>query len=452
MKRKEIILVVCIMLMALLCSACSGATSADKVIDKMQAALKKTPCTQATMTMDLQMTLDIEGDTVDMSVNTASDTTVAQEPAGSFTSAVTNVDIAGMTTRSEAESYTVIEDGEAVAYTNYGGIWTKTATGQSAKELAQIGSAVALDKSNAEIDGSVTEWQGKPAICLTSRITGDAVQEMVSAMVENLRSEELSDTEEAVGEADYSKLSCDLRIFVDPETYLPMCEEMVFNGMNEVLAPIYEQMDVDVEVTSCTGEGIFVSYEPQGEISLPDGAAEKAEGWTRLLAGEPDNGDGTYTIREGAVLADITAPEGFTLKESDYDRVIFTRDDHRTIQYVMYYCSSDDVSGSTFIAMADTTANRHKTFGGYVQRDTMVLDTDSMEFTCDIVGTIWSDYEEGEMHCWAPVGTDANSIYYLYVLISDGYDDGIGHIKNIDLTPEEFLDYLNAAAPGKLMG
>lgn len=452
MKRKRSIIVIFIVLVALLCSACSGATSAAKIVDKMQAALKKTPCTQATMTMDLQMTLDIEGDKTDLSVSTASDTTVAQEPAGSFTSAVTDVDIAGMTTRSEAESYTVIEDGEAVVYTNCGGIWTKTATGQSAKELAQIGSAVALDKSNTEIDESVTEWQGKPAICLTSQITGDAVQEMVSAMVENLRSEELSDTEEAVGEADYAKLSCDLRIFVDPETYLPMCEEMVFNGMNAVMAPIYEQMDVDVEVTSCTGEGIFVSYEPQNEICLPDGAAERAEGWARLLAGEPDNGDGTYTIREGAMLADITAPEGFELKEKDYDRVIFTRDDHRTIQYVMYYNSPDDTLGESFIAMADATANRHTTFGGYVQRDTMTLNTDSLEFTCDVVGTTWSDYEEGELHCWALIGADANSSYYLYVQISDGYDDGFGHKKNIDLTPEEFFAYLNAAAPGKLMG
>ena len=116
------------------------------------------------------------------------------------------------------------------------------------------------------------------AICLTTQITGEALQATLGGMLESIGQQggSLEEAAETVGAIDYSALTCDARIYLDKETYLPMAEEMTFSGMSDVLNPLYEQMGMKADVTSCTASTTFLSYEVQEETVLPRGG--KGEG------------------------------------------------------------------------------------------------------------------------------------------------------------------------------
>lgn len=468
--QKKIIAVCTALMLMLLCAACSNTepmetTSAPttapvietpaQIVEKMQAALEAAPCTQADLVMDMAMSVDAgELGQMDMSTKNTTVMTICTEPLSSYVSATAQMSLGGETTETVAENYSVMEDGALVSYVNSSGIWMKVTTGQTAEEYKKSISSVAVDLHNAAVDETVTQWQGKEVICLTTRIKGDALQDMLGGILDSIgeNSGAIGDAAELVGTVDYSALSCDARIYLDPQTYLPVAEEMTFSGMSQVLAPLYEQMGLKVEITSCTAVGNFTSYEAQEEIKLPEGVAEKAEKWTRLLANEPDNGDGTFTIREGTVLIDITHPEGFEISEKDYDHVTFKRDDYREITYTIYYLPGADTTGSDFTAMVDSDAEFYAGHGGDVFREQGAVATDSLEFTCDILGLTWgSGREDAELYAWTPLASDDAGTYYLLAEVSDGYSDGMGGSKNADITFEEFTAYLNAAVPSTLM-
>ena len=416
----------------------------------MQAALLETPCGHAQMVMDMTMTLDGgEYGTLEMSTKTTNDITISQEPVSGYTTATVDVDYGGEKSQSFAENYSVLEDGKLVSYIHSNGVWLTASTGQTPEELAGSASSVGMNTENVAIDETVTEYNGKAAICLTTQITGDSLQALLGGVMDNLSQQggALEEAAGTVGAIDYSALTCDSRIYLDKETYLPMVQEMTFTGMSEVLNPMYEQMGMTVEVTSCTASVTYLSFEAQEETVLPEGAKEKAEKWMRLLSGEPDNGDGTYTIREGAVLLDITAPEGFELKEKDYDHVCFKRDDYREVWYTVHYGTEE-----YFTSKMDRQLNSYGDLPKSVSREQMSLAGDTLDFTVDIVGVDWQSYEEGLIYAWADLGSDGNANYYIFVQIEDGYNDGMGHKKSADITPEELMEYLNAAVPSDLIG
>ena len=355
---------------------------------------------------------------------------------------------AGKTTENVAENYTVIEDGQMVAYVKSSGIWVKMPTGQTPEELTASTSSVGLDLNNVTVDETVTEWNGQRVICLKTELSSDTVANTVGNMLQTL-----SGLDASLDALDYSKLSYSSVIYLDPDTFLPVAQEITFKGLTDMLAPLYQDTGVTVEVSECTTTGAYLSYEPQEAVTLPEGTTEKAEIWTRLLSGEPDNGDGTFTIREGLALIDVIHPEGFELQEKDYDHVTFVRDDYRQITYMMSYISGEQTpgSGEYFLASNDSTEKRWNSNGGQVERQQISIETDTLPFTCDLLATTWgSGREDANFYSWTPMFSDENGTYYLYVEIADGASDGFGFTKSADITSEEFLAYLNGAAPSKV--
>lgn len=451
MKQKRVITAILALALAALCCGCGAAKETpEQVAQKMQEALAQTPCGQAELVMDISMTLDAgEYGTMDMSTTSTSNVTVCQDPSASYTVVTNEVDYGGEKSQTVAENYTLTENGEIVSYIKSSGIWMKYSMGQSA-EGQNTAASVSMDAASVAIDETVTQWEGKDAICLTSQMTGgDQLESVMDAVLGSIGqgNSAVSDAVDLIDAADYSALACSARIYLDPETYLPMAEEMTFTGVTEVMAPIYEQMGVSVDVTSFTATAHFLSYEAQPEITLPEGAEEKAEAWTRLLAGEPDNGDGTYTIREGAVLVDITAPEGFELVEKDYDHVYFERDDYREVNFTMYYGSAEDLT-----ATVDSQESFYSGHFADVSREQATVSTDTLTFQCDMLNLAWTSYEQGKLYAWADLGSDGTYSYFLFVEVNDGYNSGlVDDWKTADITAEEFIAYLNAATVSDLM-
>ena len=89
--------------------------------------------------------------------------------------------------------------------------------------------------------------------------------------------------------------------------------------------------------------------------------------------------------------------------------------------------------------------------GGKVEREQMPVATSTLEFTCDLLATTWeTGRQDANFYAWTVLGTDDAGTYYLYVEVTDGYNDGMGFSKSADITVDEFTAYLNAAVPSKL--
>lgn len=449
MKIKRFLSVCLAAVIAVSCCACSlEPKTPAQAAEKMNAALLKTPCCHAQLVMDIAMTLDAgESGTIEVTTTTTNDIKLSQKPVSGYTTATVNVDYGGEKSQTITENYSVAEDGELVSYIHSNGVWIKASAGRSPEDFAKSAAAVSIDEASVAIDETVTEYDGKEAVCLTTRISGKALQASLGGMLESLSQQiGASDAAETTDTIDYSALTCDARIYLDKKTYLPMAEEMTFSGMSEVLNPMYEKMGLKADVTGCTASAVFLSYESQEVPTLPDGAQEKAETWMRLLSGEPDNGDGTFTIREGTTLIDIAAPEGFEVSDKGYDHVYFKRADNREVRYTAYHSTAEQL-----VAQIDRQLERYSNLPQKISRERMKLTGDVLNFEADIIGVNWSSYEESLMYGWADLSSYGNANYFIFIEVTDGYNDGLGNSKSADVTPEEFMDYLNGATPSALM-
>lgn len=450
MNQKRVISIVLAFLLALVCCSCAQKSETpEQVIEKMQTAMAETPCGKMQMVMDVTMVLDAgELGVEEISTTLTNDITISQDPVSGYTSSTAEASYGGEPIQTFTESYSVVEEGELVSYTHSSGIWMKLSTGQTVEDLKKSVSSIKIDTNNAAIDETVTELDGKEVICLTTQLSGSSMENVLDGMLEGigLDASAMSEATEVVSSFDFSALSCDAKIILDKETYLPISEEMVFSGMSDMLAPLYSTLGMTLDVTTYTATASFLSYEPQEEITLPKGASEKAAAWERLIAGDPENGDGTFTIREGSYLMDLTAPEGFELAEKGYDHVYFTRDDQRQVKYTMYYGSAENLA-----AEGDKRLSRYGDLPNNVSREQMTLDGDFFTFDCDIIGVDWASYEEGLIYAWAELGNDGIATYYLFVEVTDGYNDGLGNSKSADMTPDELMTYLNAGTFSELM-
>lgn len=450
MKQKRMISLILTFLLALACCSCAPKPeTAEQVIEKMQTALTNTPFGKAQIVMDMTMAFDAEdSEAQEISTTITNDIIISQEPVSSYTTSTVAVSYGGEPMETFAESYSVVEDGELVSYSHSSGVWMKLSTGQTVEELKNSASSVKIDMTNAAIDETVTELDGKEVICLTTQLSGSSMEGMLDTMLDGigLDSSVMSEAADAVSAFDFSALSCDAKIILDKETYLPISEDVILSGMSEMLAPLYSDLGISIDVTECTATTSFLSYEPQEAVTLPEGASEKAAAWERLIAGDPENGDGTFTIREGSYLMDISAPEGFKVEDKGYDHVYFTRDDHRQVKYTMYYGFAENLA-----AEADARLSRYGDLPNKISREQLTLEGSHFAFDCDIIGVDWSSYEEGITYAWAELGTDGIASYYLFVEVVDGYNDGLGNSKSADMTPDEFMNYLNTGTLSELM-
>lgn len=421
--------------------------TAAQIVEKMQEAVAQTPCSKMDMAMDMTMSIQAGADVVvEFSAESSSVTTISQDPLSSYTNATVTLLFDGQPIESVTESYIVSEEGELVSYISANGVWTKAATGQSPDALQKATFSQELDMRNAVLDETVSQWNGKEAVCLNVTTTGDQIQDSLDTVMRKT-----AGAATGVETLDYSKLTCATVIYLDPVTYLPMAEEITIDGMQDMMAASMEELGAFVDVSECKVTATYLSFDPQPEIKVPEDIVKQAEAWTRLTAGEPDNGDGTFTIYEGSAMIDLVHPEGFEVIDKGYDHVTFRRDDYRQITYTMYYLTGTDTTGAAFAAENDSSEKRWNTNGGKVQREQTTVTTDSLTFTCDLLATTWSSREDANLYGWSTLGTDAEGTYYLYVEVTDGYNDGMGFSKSADITADEFAAYLNAASISKLI-
>ena len=166
------------MLVALsLLSALAGCGEAKpetpaEITDAMHTAMTATPCTSMKMDFVLDMSVSSEETgTMLLGMDMSSEGTVSSDPVASHSVVTTLLDLEGQPVETTAETYTVVEDDTLVTYALTSGIWTRVETGVAVDALTAA-SAIELDSANVSIDEAVTEWNGIPAVCLVTTMSG----------------------------------------------------------------------------------------------------------------------------------------------------------------------------------------------------------------------------------------------------------------------------------------
>lgn len=459
MKRK-LLLTAVLMLTLTLFTGCGKPETPEQIVAASQKAAKGLTCTQTDTTMEMSLSMDLPAagsfHTVNLDMKLDAATTTAREPYASKTDMTIAMHryspevYMDQRTKQNSEIYSVLEDGQLVSYTQTQGMWVRTETGLNPEDMVKNADAI-MEAANLTFqkDESVTEWEGTPAVCLTAAMTGESVQSMMETATEGMK-QMLGQ----VGELDFSVMTCDTRIYLDAETYLPLAQEITIGGMDKVLGSVQGDPAMNIEFSTCTATTRYRSFAPQPPIQLPEGAKENALRWERLLKTGPDNGDGTYTIGEGNAFVNVEPPEGFRGAGGYQNHVFFRMENQEG--YLLYYITytvsvapnDPELAGACFTEQIDTVCAAAQENGMTFTRETTQIPTADFQFTCDSVTAQIDEGREKTVQCiWAPIKQEDGLSYYVSVRIDDARPVGMEAQEDLELTPEQLASILEAVKP-----
>lgn len=283
MKKRHLLAVILIFVLTLLLSGCGKPETPEEIWTASQKASAGLQCTKMDMTMDMGMTMElpVEGMALSMRMDIRMDGTVITntDPIASRSDMTMDMKVSApdlgvnQQNQMEMQSYSVVENGELVSYTETMGTWVRTATGMNPEDVVKYADEI-LNVANLTFqkDETVTEWEGTPAICLTTTVTGDAVQSVLDITMQGME-ESMAEGMEAL---DFSAMTCPTRIYLDAETYLPLAQEVEIQGMGEVMGTILGEEGLDMDVDTCTAVVRYRSFDSQEPIVLPQEAKENA--------------------------------------------------------------------------------------------------------------------------------------------------------------------------------
>ena len=216
----------------------------------------------------MAISAEVEGTKMEVEMDMDVDSTmkICPEPLGTYTKLKANIAMSGMKMDNESEVYTVVEDGKVVNYAGTGGVWAKEVSDKTVEDILKSTQEISFDEKNLKIDDSVKEYNGQKVICLKSTISGDNLNGAVGSALSTANG-----STGAAGAMDFSSISCDVVIYVNPETYLPVAEEIAINGMDEFLKTSLAATGekVNVETKSCKATVEFKSYDKAEAITVP---------------------------------------------------------------------------------------------------------------------------------------------------------------------------------------
>lgn len=282
MKRK-VWLSLMLALVLLVLTGCGKPETPEEIWAAYQKAAAGIQCTRMDMTMDMGMTMELPAlgswHKVRMDIQMVGTTTTTVDPFASQMDMTMDMRVSAPdlgldeNTTMDTTSYSVMEDGEMVSYTQTMGTWVRAATGVNPEDLVKYADDI-MDAANLTFqkDETVTDWEGTPAICLTTTVTGDAVQSMLNTAMQGMEENMAGELEGL----DFSAMTCPTRIYLDAETYLPLAQEMEIQGMGEVMGAVLGEAGVKLDMDTCTAVIRYRSFDPQEPIVLPEGAKENA--------------------------------------------------------------------------------------------------------------------------------------------------------------------------------
>lgn len=271
MMKKMISVIALVLVLALLCCGCAPKTP-EEVVERMNAALAKTPCSQMETEMNFDMSMDMGAlGAMEMEMDMLVAMRVCMDPAAVEMDMVMDMTVGEEQMQTEAKSYLVMEDDTLVNYTCSEGQWIKMAAEEDFASMTASMTGVDLTGTELTIDDTVTEYEGVKVVCLDMQVSGENVEEMLNAATQG------NDALASLGEIDWSALSASGKLYVDAKTWLPVAQEMSIMGMDDALAGAFEGMGITLEIGDYDVNVKFRNFEPQGPIELPAEAAGAVE-------------------------------------------------------------------------------------------------------------------------------------------------------------------------------
>ncbi len=368
-KRKQWIgLVLCVLLAAAAAlSGCGKKTTAESLMKEVQANVEKIGSMSANMKLDMGMSVEQSGMSVDLDVNMDVDMDIIQEPMAAHMKGNVSMSLMGLSV--DIESYSVVEDGKAVTYTKSMDQWTRTEA--ELPEENQMESIQSLFDSSVAytLNDKLEKVDGKDVYVLRAKVSGDLMEDMMGEMSDSMG--------EMSGEMDWSKFSADVTMKIDKKTMLPV--EMIMDcseGMSELMESAAGGSGVAAKVDSFTLTFVYTGFDNVNEIVVPEeaksassdgtgdnqlddflggngnepGSTEEStpagESESGEKAGVTPNADGSYTLKNflGDGSVNIGAPDGYALNPySDETYLAFTDTNEQDFDdvYLTYRLSSD---------------------------------------------------------------------------------------------------------------
>lgn len=410
----------------------------QRMAERMAENMAATPCTAATFTGQLDLSIGMSGMEVDTTVSMEESMIFSAEPMQGYMDLEMNYELMGIRVPMTLESYVLEEDGKMVQYLHSEDIWMCVDADTS---MIQAGTAVQFDDPESlTFDEEVEELDGTPAVCLVGTLSGDSLSPILDGMLGELAGSQESQDDALQEKADLSSVSADVRMYLNKETCLPIRMECSIEGLDAVMNSMLEGTGMSYTVSSFTMTCDYTSYEPQQIPALPPEAHVAAEQAARLAQGNPDNGNGIYTIREGDYYMDIATPEGYEVSGMDYDMVIFYNEElDRTVKYQMYTTIEQNDFGlidGYYTELMENHPDEYP-YDNYYDSDTLSY------------SIMWIEYEENDLqaanyYAWAyledQVTAQAVNYPWIVVRIQDGgaEKDGTGSWEEIC----SLLDYV----------
>lgn len=354
-----------------------GVMTPETLAGRVKQAMEKTPCsqTETKVVMEASMADPATGIEMDMGVEMNVHSRMSYDPDTLYEDVELTIEMMGLRIPAEMEAYTFQEGDKVVSYTHMEDSWTRSeidADTFAARDEFSL-SIWDLPAERLAIDKEAAGAQSGSSVCLTATVTGEDVSQALRRFLGSLESGGQLDEDMLIGGAqdslddiDWGKLSAQVSAYVDTETWLPLREETVIAGLDEMLADLLGTEDGALRVQNFETTVDYTSYEPAAPCELPPGAREAAERARQRLTGDPDNGDGTFTIQEGSYSAVIRAPEGYELEHSDYDEVDFYSEElDRLVCYQAWTVDgTDDPLSDAILVFLEMVSDEEEVYTG----------------------------------------------------------------------------------------
>lgn len=346
--QKRLILLTSITAAALL-TGCSGKMTKENLISEMSAAAEGKTLSELVMDMDMDMSISTQG----FSLSIAMDMDIASKFHAEAKEAYLDIDMSyemfGETVEEAMEMFFIPEGDDYIAYTytestdtweksTYDNVFEMLETSNSdTSDSFELLNKATLAKDKETIDGT-------EVYVLNYTLDGETIKEVYEAsdMYAKIKDalDELSEDDDlsTLFNLDLTTLEIPITMYVDAASYLPVQMDMDLNGLDTLLAPLFDEImlltdtDTDFQLSFDTMHISLkdLSYDAPEMPELPEEALMASEesddeeefGYEEafdpiIAAGE------SYTVSEDDVSVEITPPVGWYVYPAD-DTLDFT--------------------------------------------------------------------------------------------------------------------------------
>lgn len=270
-------------LMLLALAGCQGKPkTAEELLERVSTALAKTPCTECTGEINMEMSMSMLGQSLgDLEMSREEHMYANTDPAICRSTATSTTVTDGTAETTESDAYILQEEGETVTYTLVDGSWFREVTPN-----ASLGISSDLPTDDLAFDPAATETvNGATVYVLTGTMTGSDIGLDIASLFEGNE------------DVDLTAMNVDLKLYIDEKTCLPVRTEATLHGLDEMfrqyveseMAKELEGLDgldalgdldmsslLSIEVSDVVMNFDYLSYKPGEAITLPEEAKAAA--------------------------------------------------------------------------------------------------------------------------------------------------------------------------------